>query len=70
MADGPEADEPPSIQFPPLITVTDLPGATAAGNLRVCLCVCVSTDVMQCFLCSPANNDEPPLPVSVWVPLL
>lgn len=34
MADGPEADvdDPPSIHFPPLITVSDLPGATAAGN--------------------------------------
>lgn len=36
MADGPEAqadvDDPPSISFPPLITVSDLPGATAAGN--------------------------------------
>lgn len=34
MADGPEADvdDPPSINFPPLITVSDLPSATAAGN--------------------------------------
>ncbi|XP_038575815.1 ankyrin repeat and SOCS box protein 1-like [Micropterus salmoides] len=37
MADGPEgdADEPPSINFPPLITISDLPSATAAGrNLK------------------------------------
>lgn len=34
MADGPEAevDEPPSLPFPPLITVSDLPGTTPAGN--------------------------------------
>lgn len=59
MADGPEADvdEPPSIQFPPLITVTDLPGATAAGNL--CVRVCVN----KC----PENNAEPPLPFSAGV---
>ncbi|XP_041857638.1 ankyrin repeat and SOCS box protein 1 [Melanotaenia boesemani] len=37
MADGPDADvdDPPSISFPPLITVSDLPSATAAGrNLK------------------------------------
>lgn len=34
MADGPEGDvdDPPSMHFPPLITVSDLPGSTAAGN--------------------------------------
>lgn len=34
MADGPEADvdDPPSMHFPPLITVSGLPGTTAAGN--------------------------------------
>lgn len=53
MADGPEADvdEPPSIHFPPLITVTDLPGATAAGNhlsmhmLRPCPYVCSAKQI-------------------------
>lgn len=37
MADGPEADvdDPPSMPFPPLITVSDLPGSTAAGNRRL-----------------------------------
>uniref|UniRef100_A0A8C7XP11 Ankyrin repeat and SOCS box containing 1 n=1 Tax=Oryzias sinensis TaxID=183150 RepID=A0A8C7XP11_9TELE len=35
MADGPDADEPPSIRFPPLITVSDLPASTPAGrNLK------------------------------------
>lgn len=48
MADGPEAvvDEPPSSHFPPLITVSDLAGATAAGNLgpdREQYSVCVRT---------------------------
>lgn len=42
MAEGPEAqadgDDPPSVNSPPLITVSDLPSATAAGN-SVCLCV-------------------------------
>lgn len=40
MADGPEADvdDPPSIHFPPLITVSDLPSATAAGNHESTVC--------------------------------
>lgn len=35
MADGPDSDEPPSVRFPPLITVSDLPASTPAGE-RVC----------------------------------
>lgn len=64
MADGPEAevDEPPSLPFPPLITVSDLPGTTPAGNrssLRGHLQSCrVAAERLEKVFFPPASQAE------------